>query len=167
MASEWFFFFPKKILHYPFKPLDILILIWCDCMHARLASLLDVGVGEMCEGEAGDAGRWYGEPGVVWGAGPAGLQHAPCYWWRRGKARRGWRGRSLCCGFFLHLGQEGSCRGGEVIIPLKTTTCRDLKERVRTLKRQRRLFSTAGNIWWALAWPSSSVELSELVKRFR
>lgn len=57
MASECFFFFPKKILHYPFKPLDNLILIWCDCMHARLASLLDVGVGEMCEGEAGDAGR--------------------------------------------------------------------------------------------------------------
>lgn len=92
-------------------------------LHARLASLLDVRVGEMSEGEAGDAGRWYGKTWVVWGAVPAGLQHAP-YW----KARRCRRGHSLWYGVFIRLGQEGRCRGGEVIIPLKTTTCRDLMD---------------------------------------
>lgn len=82
----------------------------------QLASLFDVRVGEVREREAGDACWWDGEPGVSGGAAPAGLQHSPdC---------RGRRGNHLRDGLFIRLGQEGWSGGGEVIVPLKTTTCK-------------------------------------------
>lgn len=86
------------------------------------SSLFYVRVSEMCKGEAGDAGWWDGETGVVWGAGPAGLQHAPYCRRRRGKTRRCRWGHNIWYGVFILLGQEGRCGGREVIIPLKTTT---------------------------------------------
>lgn len=92
---------------------------------ARLASLFDVRVREMRKGEAGDAGRGDGETGVVGGTGPAGLQHASYCRGRRGKSRCCRWGHSLWYGVFIRLGQEGGC-GGEVVVPLKTTACRDL-----------------------------------------
>lgn len=91
----------------------------------QLASLFDVGVGQVREGEAGDTGRRYGKAGVVGRAAPAGLRRAPCHWRRGGKASGRGRGRGLRRG------------GGEVVVPLKPAACGD-KGGVSALKDGRR-----------------------------
>lgn len=153
--------YSPKVLNHCFEPVQV----WC-WNHAQLASLFNVGVGEMCEGEASNASRWDRKTGVVWGAGPPGLQHTPRCRGRRGKARCCRWGHSLGYWVLIRLGQEGRSRGGEVIIPLKTTTCRDLTQWVTTCN-SKDSFSVAANIWRVLVLPSSSVELSELANRFR
>lgn len=90
-----------------------------------LASLFGVRVSEVCEGEAGDAGRGDGEAGVVGvRAAPAGLRGA-APGRGRGEVVRGRRRR----GHGLRHGQVRSClgeerrglRGREVVIPFEPT----------------------------------------------
>lgn len=66
-----------KILEVP-----LLFVRSCVDVSAQLTSLFDVGVCEVGEGEASDAGRGDGEARVVGGTVPALLQ---------GAVRRGWR----------------------------------------------------------------------------
>lgn len=80
----------------------------------------------MRKGEAGDTGRGYGKAGVAGGAAPAGLQDTPCDWGWRGKASCRRKGQGLRGGRFA-LGQESGRRGGEVVVPLKPTTCTEPK----------------------------------------